>query len=68
MVANDIDLYSLAAAAVKAATNDVAVPTVEADLLDTDEPYGVVLAGEVSYSRVMVGPECPPAARPAAAH
>jgi predicted nicotinamide N-methyase len=53
VTANDVDPYSLAAAAVNAEANDVAVRTVEADLLDTDDPYGVVLAGDVFYSREM---------------
>ncbi|GAA4591259.1 putative nicotinamide N-methyase [Actinoplanes octamycinicus] len=55
VVANDIDPLSLAAAAANAADNQVAVQTVEADLLDTDDRYGVVLAGDVFYSREMAG-------------
>ena len=53
VIANDIDPYSLAAAAVNAAANGVEVRTVEADLLDTDDRYAVVLAGDVFYSRAM---------------
>ncbi|BCJ42196.1 nicotinamide N-methylase [Actinoplanes ianthinogenes] len=55
VVANDIDPLSLAAAAANAADNGVTVETVEADLLDTDDRYGVVLAGDVFYSREMAG-------------
>ncbi|MEU8243211.1 50S ribosomal protein L11 methyltransferase [Actinoplanes missouriensis] len=55
VTANDIDPFSLAAAAANAAANDVEVRTVEADLLDSDEKYGVVLAGDVFYSREMAG-------------
>ena len=53
VTANDIDPYSLAAAQANAEANGVDVRTVEADLLDTDDPYGVVLAGDVFYSRAM---------------
>ncbi|MEU8813769.1 50S ribosomal protein L11 methyltransferase [Actinoplanes sp. NPDC048796] len=55
VTANDVDPYSLAAAAVNAEANGVEVLTVEADLLDTDDPYGVILAGDVFYSREMAG-------------
>ncbi|GAA2606204.1 class I SAM-dependent methyltransferase [Paractinoplanes durhamensis] len=55
VVANDIDPYSLAAAAANAAANGVAVDTVEADLLDTVPAQQVVLAGDVFYSREMAG-------------
>jgi predicted nicotinamide N-methyase len=53
VTANDIDPFSLAAAEVNAAANGVPVRTVEADLLDTDDTYGVILAGDVFYSRAM---------------
>ncbi|MEV4345863.1 50S ribosomal protein L11 methyltransferase [Actinoplanes sp. NPDC049596] len=53
VTANDVDPYSLAAAEVNAEANHVAVRTVEADLLDTNDAYGVVLAGDVFYSREM---------------
>ncbi|MFI1992332.1 class I SAM-dependent methyltransferase [Actinoplanes sp. NPDC020271] len=53
VIANDIDPLSLAAAEANAADNGVVVRTLEADLLDTDEKYGVVLAGDVFYSREM---------------
>ncbi|MCY1140153.1 50S ribosomal protein L11 methyltransferase [Actinoplanes sp. Pm04-4] len=53
VTANDIDPYSLAAAEANAAANDVSVTLLEADILDTDDPYGVVLAGDVFYSREM---------------
>ena len=53
VTANDIDPYSLAAAEANALVNGVKVRTVEDDLLDTDDRYGVVLAGDVFYSREM---------------
>jgi predicted nicotinamide N-methyase len=53
VTANDIDPLSLAAAAANAELNQVRVDTVEADLLDTDDKYCVVLAGDVFYSREM---------------
>lgn len=55
VIANDIDPLSLAAAAANAEANGVRIDTVEADLLDSDEKYGVVLAGDVFYSREMAG-------------
>lgn len=55
VTANDIDPFSLAAARANAEVNGVQVETVEADLLDTDDRYGVVLAGDVFYSREMAG-------------
>jgi predicted nicotinamide N-methyase len=62
VTANDIDPLSLAAAAANAEANGVRVDTVEADLLDSDadvpatgDGYGVVLAGDVFYSRAMAG-------------
>ncbi|MCU7725902.1 50S ribosomal protein L11 methyltransferase [Actinoplanes sp. KI2] len=55
VTANDIDPYSLAAATANAAANDVRITTLEADLLDTDPPASVVLAGDVFYSREMAG-------------
>ena len=53
VTANDIDPLSLAAARANADANDVRLRYVEGDLLDTDEKYGVVLAGDVFYSREM---------------
>jgi predicted nicotinamide N-methyase len=55
VTANDIDPLSLAAAQANAEANGVRVETVEADLLDSDDRYGVVLAGDVFYSREMAG-------------
>ncbi|GIE80422.1 ribosomal protein L11 methyltransferase [Actinoplanes philippinensis] len=55
VTANDIDPLSLAAAQANAEANGVRVTTVEADLLDSDDRYGVVLAGDVFYSREMAG-------------
>ena len=53
VTANDIDPLSLAAAEANATANRVTLRTVEADLLDGDDEYGVVLAGDVFYSREM---------------
>jgi predicted nicotinamide N-methyase len=56
VTANDVDPLSLAATAANAAANAVRVDTVEGDLLDTREGYveaGVILAGDVFYSREM---------------
>ena len=55
VTANDIDPLSLAAARANTAANGVEVDPVEGDLLDTDAAYGVVLAGDVFYSRAMAG-------------
>ena len=55
VTANDIDPLSLAAARANAEANGLRVETVEADLLDSEDPYGVVLAGDVFYSREMAG-------------
>ena len=55
VTANDIDPLSLAATRVNAEANGVRVRCVEGDLLDTDEMYGVILAGDVFYSRAMAG-------------
>ena len=56
VTANDIDPLSLAAAEANAEANAVRVATVEGDLLETREGYveaGVILAGDVFYSREM---------------
>ncbi|GAB2620823.1 nicotinamide N-methylase [Paractinoplanes abujensis] len=57
VTANDIDPYSLAAATANAAANHVDVIVLEEDILDADEDrdddYGVILAGDVFYSREM---------------
>jgi predicted nicotinamide N-methyase len=53
VTANDIDPRSLAAARANAAANAVEVRAVEGDLLDTDDAYPVMLAGDVFYSRDM---------------
>jgi predicted nicotinamide N-methyase len=55
VTANDIDPLSLAATQANAVANGVRVETVEADILDGDERFGVVLAGDVFYSREMAG-------------
>ncbi|MDT5034029.1 MAG: hypothetical protein QOC94_4200 [Actinoplanes sp.] len=52
VTANDVDPLSLAATTANAAANNLAVRTVEADLLDTPAlEYAVILAGDVFYSR-----------------
>ncbi|MGX6605807.1 class I SAM-dependent methyltransferase [Micromonosporaceae bacterium Da 78-11] len=58
VTANDIDPFSLAATEANALANDVKVRTFEGNLLDEDlletpEEYGVILAGDVFYSREM---------------
>jgi len=56
VTANDIDPLSLAAAQANADANAQTVRCVEGDLLDTTEGYaeaGVILAGDVFYSREM---------------
>jgi predicted nicotinamide N-methyase len=55
VTANDIDPFSLVAAAANAIANDVPVETLEADILQTDPPASVILAGDVFYSREMAG-------------
>jgi predicted nicotinamide N-methyase len=55
VTANDIDPLSLAATRSNAAANGVEVRIVEGDLLDSDDRYAVVLAGDVFYSREMAG-------------
>ncbi len=53
VTANDVDPLSLAAAQANADANGIRLELVEGDLLDGDEKYGVVLAGDVFYSRAM---------------
>jgi predicted nicotinamide N-methyase len=55
VTANDVDPMSLAAAQANADANSIRLELVEADLLDSDDRYGVVLAGDVFYSREMAG-------------
>jgi predicted nicotinamide N-methyase len=56
VTANDIDPLSLAATTANASANAVRLRTVEGDLLDTPAlEYGVILAGDVFYSRAMAG-------------
>jgi predicted nicotinamide N-methyase len=55
VTANDIDPLALAAASANAAANGVLLRPVEGDLLQTDDRYGVILAGDVCYSREMAG-------------
>jgi predicted nicotinamide N-methyase len=53
VTAVDIDPLSLAAVAANAAANDVPVHGLQEDVLDQDTDAGVVLAGDVFYSREM---------------
>jgi predicted nicotinamide N-methyase len=53
VTANDVDPLSLAAAEANAEANRIRLELIEGDLLDTDDRYGVVLAGDVFYSREM---------------
>jgi predicted nicotinamide N-methyase len=53
VTANDIDPLSLAAARLNADANRVRLRCVAGDLLDTDDRYEVILAGDVFYSRAM---------------
>jgi predicted nicotinamide N-methyase len=53
VTANDIDPLALAAATANASANEASLRFVEGDLLDTDDRYGVILAGDVFYSREM---------------
>jgi predicted nicotinamide N-methyase len=53
VVANDIDPLSLAAAAANADLNGVVVDPLEDDILDKSDESGVILAGDVFYSREM---------------
>jgi predicted nicotinamide N-methyase len=55
VTANDIDPLALAAVDANAAANGVRLRLVEGDLLETDDRYGVILAGDVCYSRDMAG-------------
>jgi predicted nicotinamide N-methyase len=55
VTANDIDPLSLAATRANAAANAVEIGIAEGDLLVSDDRYGVVLAGDVFYSRAMAG-------------
>jgi predicted nicotinamide N-methyase len=53
VTANDVDPLSLAAAQANADANGIRLDLLEGDVLDGDEKYGVVLAGDVFYSREM---------------
>jgi predicted nicotinamide N-methyase len=61
VTANDIDPLSLAATQANAEANGVRITTVEGDLLNTREGYdaGVILAGDVFYSREMTAQVLP---------
>ncbi|HEU4348007.1 MAG TPA: 50S ribosomal protein L11 methyltransferase [Actinoplanes sp.] len=53
VTANDVDPRSLAATRANAEANAIRLRCDEGDLLDTDVRYGVILAGDVFYSRAM---------------
>jgi predicted nicotinamide N-methyase len=53
VTANDIDPRSLAAARLNAGANRAGLRCVAGDLLDTEDRYEVILAGDVFYSREM---------------
>ena len=53
VTACDIDAFAASAMAVNAQANGVQLHPVCADLVDTDEAWDVVLAGDVSYERDM---------------
>ncbi|MFG1604109.1 class I SAM-dependent methyltransferase [Actinoplanes sp. NPDC049265] len=55
VTANDIDPLALAAAAANATANQVDLVLTEGDLLDSDQRFDVILAGDVCYSREMTG-------------
>jgi predicted nicotinamide N-methyase len=59
VTANDVDPLSLAAAGENAKANGVSLRLVERDLLQTDDRYAVILAGDVFYSREMSGAVLP---------
>ena len=51
--ASEIDAFALAAIALNAETNGVAVDILEGDILGRDDGWDVVFAGDVSYERDM---------------
>ena len=53
--ASEIDEFALAAIALNAEVNDVALTVRPGDLIGCDEGWDVVLAGDVSYERDMAG-------------
>jgi predicted nicotinamide N-methyase len=67
VTANDIDPYSLAAAAANAIANNVEIALFEGDVLDTTPEAAVILAGDVFYSREMAARVLPYLRRAAAA-
>jgi predicted nicotinamide N-methyase len=53
--ASEIDDFAVAAIALNAAANGVAVETIAGDVVGRDEGWDVALAGDVSYERDMAG-------------
>lgn len=51
VVASEIDLFAIEAIELNAALNGVTVGTTSADLIDTDDGWDVVFAGDVCYER-----------------
>jgi predicted nicotinamide N-methyase len=51
VVACDIDAFAVAAIALNAEANGVAVTSVQADLVGRDEGWDAVLAGDIFYDR-----------------
>ena len=51
VLANDIDAFAIAAIALNAATNDVAIAAQCADLVGTDDGWDTILAGDIFYDR-----------------
>jgi predicted nicotinamide N-methyase len=51
VLANDIDGFAIAAIALNAATNDVAIAAQCADLVGTDDGWDTILAGDIFYDR-----------------
>ncbi|MBM3584431.1 MAG: methyltransferase [Alphaproteobacteria bacterium] len=55
VTATDIDRFAIAAIALNAAANGVAVTVSDADVIGRDEGWDVVLAGDVCYEQPMAG-------------
>ncbi len=51
VLACDIDTFAIAATQLNAATNSVAIETVQADLIGLDDNWDTVLAGDICYER-----------------
>ena len=55
VAASDIDRYAVAAIALNAAANNVAISATERDLIGEHGPWDVVLAGDICYERPLAG-------------